>query len=208
MGEIRLHTNWLIRVKMSLTEEKNLAGCCGLYCGLCPRYQSTAASKCPGCKVLSLTISCKRYNCCVKKNGFETCAECQDFPCEKYDNFFDWDSFVTHRVCLSNIQRIKQAGLTKWLRQQCKKRQALEDLLANYNDGRSCSFYCIAAALLPPPLIAKAVEQAQKTPASSCRQTGAGADSGVKSRARILRATIEDFASKDRIDLKLRHKAK
>lgn len=208
MGEIRLHTNWLIRVKMSLTEEKNLAGCCGLYCGLCPRYQSTAASKCPGCKVLSLTISCKRYNCCVKKNGFETCAECQDFPCEKYDNFFDWDSFVTHRVCLSNIDRIKQAGLTKWLRQQSKKRQVLESLLANYNDGRSCSFYCIAAALLPTPLIAKAVKQAQKTPASSCRKAGAVADSDIKSKARILRASIEDFACKAGIDLRLRRPGK
>jgi len=210
---------------MNLTEEKNplragrtpagtarpscrtgperLAGCCGLYCGLCPRYQSTAASKCPGCKILSLTISCKRYNCCVKKNCFETCAECQDFPCEKYDNFFDWDSFVTHRVCLPNIQQIKHQGLTKWLRQQCKKRQALENLLANYNDGRSCSFYCMAAALMPMPLIAKSVRQAQKTIAAE--QIPAP---DIKSQAKILRATIQDLASKANTDLKLRRPGK
>jgi len=188
---------------MNLTEEKNLAGCCGLYCGLCPRYQSTAASKCPGCKVLSLTIFCKRYNCYVKKNRFQTCAECEAFPCEKYDQFFEWDSFVTHRVCLPNIQQIKHQGLTKWLREQCKKRQALENLLANYNEGRSCSFYCIAAALLPMPLIAKSVKQAQKTIAA---ERIAACD--TKSRAKILRAAIQDSASKADVDLKLRHKAK
>jgi len=190
-------------MKRNLTEEKNLAGCCGLYCGLCPRYQSKAASKCPGCKILSLTISCKLYNCCVKKNHFKTCAECEAFPCEKYDKFFNWDSFVTHRVCLPNIQQIKHQGLTKWLRQQSKKRQALENLLANYNEGRSCSFYCTAVALLPMPLIAKSVGQAQKTIAAE-----EIADSDIKSKAKILRATIEDFALKAGINLKLRRSGK
>lgn len=188
---------------MSLKEEKNLAGCCGLYCGLCPRYQSTAASKCPGCKILSLTISCKRYNCCVKKNGFNTCAECQDFPCEKYDKFFDCDSFVTHRVCLPNIERIKQVGLTKWLREQSKKRQVLVDLLANYNEGRSCSFYCCATALTPPGMIQKAVKKAQQDMVAERVR-----DSDINARAKILRSTLQEFTSKTGIDLKLRHKTK
>jgi hypothetical protein len=104
---------------------------------------------------------------------------------------------------LPNIQQIKHQGLTKWLRQQCKKRQALENLLANYNEGRSCSFYCIAAALLPMPLIAKSVKQAQKTIAA---ERIAACD--TKSRAKILRAAIQDSASKADVDLKLRHKAK
>jgi len=107
---------------MNLTEEKNLAGCCGLYCGLCPRYQSTAASKCLGCKVLSLTISCKLYNCCVKEKRFETCAACSDFPCEKYDKFFDWDSFISHRVNLPNLERIKKVGLQKMVRRTEQKK--------------------------------------------------------------------------------------
>jgi len=188
---------------MNLTEEKNLAGCCGLYCGLCPRYQSTAASKCPGCRVLSLTISCKRYNCCVKKNRFQTCAECEAFPCEKYDNFFDRDSFVTHQVCLPNIERIKQVGLTNWLREQCKKRQVLENLLANYNEGRSCSFYCIAAGLMPLESIAKVVKQAQKAVAAEQIR-----DSDVSAKAKILRAALQDFAAQAGINLKLRRRTK
>ena len=185
---------------MNLTEEKNLAGCCGLYCGLCPRYQSTAASKCPGCKILSLQLSCKLYNCCVKKNGLETCAACNDFPCEKYDKFFDGDSFISHRVCLPNLQQIQKVGLTRWLRQQNKRRQTLENLLADYNEGRSCSFFCVASALMPPVLVAKAVTQAQKTMGAEDVR-----DSDVKAKAKILRFAIENFASEADIDLKLRH---
>jgi hypothetical protein len=187
---------------MKQAQEKNSAGCCGLYCGLCPRYQSTAKSRCPGCKILSLTISCKIYNCCVKKSGFVTCAQCTDFPCDKYENFFDWDSFISRKVCLPNIERIKGVGLNKWLGEQSKRRQTLENLLTNYNEGRSCSFYCIATALMPFELVKKAIDEATKMSADNKM----AAD--IKAKAKIMRATIQDFASKAGIDLKLRRKPK
>lgn len=188
---------------MELAEERNLAGCCGIYCGLCPRYQSKAASRCPGCKVLSLTVSCKRYNCCVKKNGLETCAECADFPCDKYENFFDWDSFVSHKVCLPNLQRIKKISLKKWLGEQSKKRQILENLLANYNEGKSCSFFCVATALMPPSLIIKSISQAQKTIVADKIR-----NSDIKAKAKIVRSATQDNATKVGIDLKLRKGSK
>lgn len=190
-------------MEMKLAEERNLAGCCGIYCGLCPRYQSKAESRCPGCKVLSLTISCKLYNCCVKNNDFETCAECAELPCDKYDNFFDWDSFVSHKVCLANLERIKNIGLTKWLREQNGRRQILESMLANYNEGRSCSFFCLATALMPPDSITKAAKQAQKT--MDAEQIP---DSDIKAKAKTVRSAIQDNATKADIDLKLRRKAK
>ncbi len=188
---------------MKLAEEKNLAGCCGIYCGLCPRFQSKAASRCPGCKILSLTISCKRYNCCVKKNGFQTCAECGQFPCDKYDKFFDWDSFVSHKVCLPNLDRIKTAGLRRWLGEQSKKRQVLENLLSDYNEGKSCSFFCIAAALMPPATVQKAVRQAEKTIAA-----GKTRGSDIKTKAKIVHSAIQANATKAGVDLKLRKGSK
>ena len=188
---------------MRPAEEKELAGCCGIYCGLCPKFQSKAPSRCPGCKILSLTISCKRYNCCVKKSGFETCAECAEFPCDKYENFFDWDSFVSHKVCLPSLERVKEAGLIGWLREQDKKRQALENMLDNYNEGKSCSFYCIAAALLPPESITDAVRQAEKTMAAEMVRA-----SDIKAKAKIVRSAIQDSATKASIDLKLRKGSK
>lgn len=186
---------------MRLADEKNLAGCCGIYCGLCPHFQSKAASKCSGCKILALTLSCKRYNCCVKKHGFETCAECGEFPCDKYEKFFDLDSFVSHKVCLPNLDRIREIGLTGWLREQNKRRLALENLLDSYNEGKSCSFFCVASALLPPEAMTRAVKQAEKTIAAE--EVPAG---DIKTKARIVRSAIQNAATKAGVDLKLRHK--
>ncbi|UCG56776.1 MAG: DUF3795 domain-containing protein [Phycisphaerales bacterium] len=187
-------------VEMDFEQEKNLAGCCGIHCGLCPRHQSKAASRCPGCKILSQTISCKLYNCCFKKNGFATCAECGDFPCEKYEKFFDFDSFVSHRVCLPNLEQVKQVGLRKWLAEHTKRRRAVENLLANFNEGRSMSFFCVATALMPPEKLKRAVAEARKQ-----IRRGNVDDADIKAKAKIVRSAIEDAASEAGISLKLRH---
>jgi hypothetical protein len=190
-------------MEMAIEQEKNLAGCCGIYCGLCPRHQSKAASRCPGCKILSQTISCKLYNCCFKKNGFATCAECGDFPCERYENFFDFDSFVSHKVCLPNLQQVKQVGLRKWLTEQSKRRRAVENLLANFNEGRSMSFFCLATALMPPEKLKQAVTEAKK----QIKRDKLG-ESDIKAKAKVVRSAIEDVASQSGISLKLRHRDK
>lgn len=185
---------------MKQAKEENLTGCCGIYCGLCPWFQSTAPSRCPGCRIRSQSVSCKRYDCCVKKNGFGTCAECQAFPCEKYEQFFDWDSFVSHGPCLSNLEAIRRHGLKPWLKEQHARRKLLEQLLAKYNEGRSATFYCAAAALLSPDAIAGALQEARR------RMGAAGAaDLDIKAKAKIVRTAIQAHATAAGIDLKLRH---
>ena len=188
---------------MKLAEEKNLAGCCGIYCGLCPWLQSTAPSRCPGCRIRSQSVSCKRYNCCVKKNSLVTCADCGAFPCEKYEEFFDWDSFVSHRPCLSNLEAIKKRGLKPWLKEQSARRKLLEGLLANHNEGRSASFYCVATTLLSPEVIEGALKEARRR--MGLARTG---DQDIKARAKIVRTTIQEHAAAAGVDLKLRHGAK
>ena len=186
---------------MNLVEEVNLVGCCGLYCGLCPRFQSKAPSRCLGCKILCLTLSCKIFNCCVKKRGLATCAECEDFPCEKNNpEIHQYEYFITNRVCIPNLSRIKEVGVEVWLEEQRERRVLLEDLLGNYNDGRSMSFYCIATALVPLELIDRAVGE--------MLTSGRGDDPDIKAKAKALRAGLEDMASKSGIDLKLRRKVK
>ena len=185
----------------TLTEEEILAGCCGLYCGLCPRFQSKAPSRCPGCKILCLTFSCKLFNCCVKKRGFATCAECEDFPCKSNNpELHEYEYFVTHKPCIPNLERIEEVGLEAWLGEQRERRLVLENLLDNYNDGRSMSFYCVATALMPLELIDKAVDEMLASSRSD--------DLDLKAKAKALRSVIEDSASKSSIDLKLRKKPK
>lgn len=188
--------------KVELAQETNLAGRCGLYCGLCPEYQSAAKSRCPGCKILSLTISCKVFNCCVKSKGLNTCAECDDFPCEKNNpDLVQQDCFITHKVCGPNIKRIREVGLKTSLHEQRERRKILEDLLANCSEGRSSTFYCTASAVMPIGLINKGVDEAKEV------VLGRGI-SDVKVRAKILRSAIQDWASSSSIDLKLRKKPK
>jgi len=60
---------------------------CGIDCGLCPRFYTKGNSACPGCGGLNFKEkhpSCGILTCCVIKNGFETCAECKDFPCSRF----------------------------------------------------------------------------------------------------------------------------
>jgi len=148
-------------------------------------------------------MSCKIFNCCVKDKRLVTCAECDDFPCEKYTGFFDWESFVTHKVCRPNIERIRKVGLGKWLAEQRQRGAMLENLLANYNEGRSRSFYCIATALTPLEMIEEALNQAKKKPVHNKAD-----ESSIKVKAKILKSVIGDLALKANIDLKLRKKPK
>jgi len=105
-------------------------------------------------------------------------------------------------VCQSNIERIKKVGLKMWLGEQNKRRATLENLLADWNEGRSMSFYCIATALMPIDLIRDAVNKAKEKVASN------KSDCDIKTKAKILRSVVQDLASKSDIDLKLRRKPK
>ena len=125
--------------------------CCGIDCGLCPRYYTEGTSRCPGCLGEGFAEkhpACSILTCCVRKNGFETCAECPQFPCEKLANWDAADSFVTHRKSLENLRRIQAGGMEEFLRQQSERMRILEKLIREYDDGRSRSFFCLAAALL------------------------------------------------------------
>ena len=189
---------------MKLIDEKNLVGCCGLYCGLCPRFQSESPGRCRGCKILCLTFSCKIFNCCVKRKGLTTCAECDDFPCEKNNpETHQYEYFVTNKICIPNLYRIKEVGLEIWLEEQKRRQLILENLLTNYNEGRSKSFYCTATALMPVSLIEKAISEAKEIMANNRVN-----DLDIKSKARILKSIIQVLASKSDIDLKLRKRPK
>ena len=127
-------------------------GCCGIDCGLCPRYYTDGSSCCPGCggeRFDQKRPSCGIITCCVKKKGLEVCGECGDYPCDRFDKFTGCgDSFVSHQKMLPNHEIIKEKGLNAFLEQQAKRIVFLETALREHNDGRSKNFYCIAAALL------------------------------------------------------------
>ena len=190
---------------MEFLEEKHFAGCCGLYCGLCSRYQSKAPSRCPGCQLGEHHSYCSVYRCCVTKRELLTCADCDEYPCERLLRVLGveegLDSFVSHKPAIPNLERIREAGLETYLEEQQERRLLAEDLLAHYNEGRSMTFYCTACALMPPALVRQAMEAVEKALPSELLDS-----SNVKGRAKAMRASIQSLASLAGIDLKLKRK--
>ena len=131
----------------------NTIGCCGIDCGLCPRFHAKGDSVCPGCGGKNFKEkhpSCRFVTCCVIKNGFEICSDCKDYFCKKFDSEREGkDSFVTHRKAFANLDYIKSNGIDSFMNQQHLRMKILKDFLENYDDGRSKSFFCISCALLP-----------------------------------------------------------
>lgn len=184
-------------------------GCCGLDCGLCPRYYTEGRSRCPGCcgpGFFDKHPSCGHITCCVKKKNLEVCAECNDFPCQKFDSWFGndaYDSFVTHKKAEPNLDFIKKHGVDKFIEHQKERIKFLKDMLERFNEGRSKSFYCIAAALLSVDDVKNSLGSAKK----EVKTLGLREDD-IKSKAKILKKTIQDVADRKGIDLKLRKPTK
>jgi hypothetical protein len=184
-------------------------GCCGLDCGLCPRYYTEGSSRCPGCCGPDFSDKhpgCGHITCCVKKKNLEACAECNDFPCQKFDSWFGneaYDSFVTHKKAEPNLDFIRKHGVEKFIEQQKERIKFLKDMLEGFNEGRSRSFYCIAAALLSVDDVGKSIGSAKR----EVKTLDVRKDD-VKSKAKILRKIIQDVADKKGIDLKLRKPTK
>ena len=127
-----------------------LFSACGLNCGLCPRYHTQGASKCPGCGgegFLTVHPTCGILSCCLRK-GLDYCFLCDDFPCRRYDHAGLHDSFITYKNQFADMDRAKRLGIDDYSRMLHLKMQILEDLLLNFDDGRRKSFFCLAVNLL------------------------------------------------------------
>jgi hypothetical protein len=179
-------------------------GCCGIDCGLCPRYHTAGSSRCPGCAgpdFFEKHPSCGHITCCVKKRKLEVCSQCDEFPCSKFESWAEGDSFVTHQKTLSNLNSVRGGGLEEFIEQQRKRIGLLETMLEKFDDGRSKSYYCLATALLPVTALEESVHRAQEQIKQDKARSG-----DVKTRAGILRGLLDDCAAKTGVELKLRHK--
>jgi len=170
---------------------------CGLNCGLCPRYYTDGDSRCPGCggeNFTKLHCSCSVLPCNQRK-GLEYCYLCNEFPCKKYDKW-DKDSFITHQNMMKDFKKAKTIGLNAYKKELNEKIKILEDLLANYNDGRRKSFYCLAVNLLELADIKSVLKQIRKATTLD--------DLTLKEKS-VIAVELFEAAAKDRnVVLKLR----
>jgi hypothetical protein len=175
-------------------------GVCGLDCGLCPRYYTAGLSRCPGCAgpdFPSKHPSCSFITFCVKKRGLEVCGQCPEFPCpkfksdEEYRQMKELSSYPPCRRILPNLNAIKGHGIQKFMKEQRKRIRLLERMIGDFDDGRSKSYYCRSAALLDPADLERSLAAAARQ-----AKTDHVRPTDVKTKARILRALLDDLASK------------
>lgn len=180
-----------------------IVGVCGLNCGLCPRYHTEGASRCPGCcgpDFWQKHPSCGFITCCVKKKGLETCAQCVDWEeCEKVAKLLDSakynDSFISYRPLAANYAFIQKNGIEEFIRLETEKQKFLRHLIDNYDEGRSKSFYCTSCQLIPLDKLREALVDAETKIIEA---------TDIKGKAKIVRAAISRIADSLQIDLKLR----
>ena len=183
-------------------------GCCGLDCGLCPRYYSEGPSRCPGCcgpGFFNVSPGCGTITCCLKKKGLEVCAQCDEFPCPRLAHWLGKrgleEYVLTSQKIKPNLDFIRKLGLEPFLEQQRKRISLLEKMLRDFNDGRSKSFYCIATTLLPVTELKALLGEAE----GKIKVDKVKADD-IKTKAKILRELLNGFAAKGGVELKLRSK--
>lgn len=169
-------------------------GVCGLDCGLCPRYYTRGPSRCPGCAgpdFFNRHPSCSFITCCVRKKNLEVCSECPDFPCSKFKSDDEYEqltgssSYPPYRKVMQNLNFIKEQGIEKFIEQQKEQITILETMIDLYDDGRSRSFFCRAAALLEISSLRSSIAEAdQEINKSKIKQND------FKNKAKILRGII------------------
>ena len=88
---------------------------CGIYCGKCRNYKKNM--NCAGCRNETLLLADCPTRVCSAARGHLHCGECETFPCERLQNFYNSGNPL-HLQAYHNILEIKEIGLDAWLKKQ------------------------------------------------------------------------------------------
>lgn len=176
-------------------------GVCGLSCRLCPSHVIETKSRCPGCKTdWRFGGPCSILHCADRKN-IEFCGYCDEsITCGKWEGHREagkkYDSFKCYQKLEDDINFIMENGLAKFKKSQKVRERLLFKMLDNFNEGRSKSYYCIAATVMEPDELKEAIKEAGNR--------SKGMD--IKGKARILHLILDGIAAENNYCLKLRKK--
>lgn len=175
-------------------------GICGLSCRLCPSYHAQGASRCGGCKSANrMAVGCPFITCAVKQKGIEFCWECAEGEtCPKWRRHrtasTQYDSFVCYQKLEENIALVQRAGVNAFEKTQQARAKLLRHMLDQFNEGRSKTYYSIAATVMEIAELQTALAQAKR----------AAATMPLKERAKLLHALLDEIAASKQYVLKLR----
>jgi len=175
-------------------------GVCGLACRLCPSYHAHGASRCGGCKSANrMAVGCPFITCAVKQKQIEFCWECDESEsCARWRGHRAFsrtrDTFVCYQKLEANIAFIRQNGVASFERMHKQRERLLREMLDGFNEGRSKTFYSIAATVLEIDDLKSAIARAKKQSAGLA----------LIEKSKLLHALLDAIAKRKRLVLKLR----
>ena len=146
-----------------------------------------------------MAAGCPFITCAVKRRGLEFCWDCtENAGCEKWrkhrDTGWKFDSFTCYQKLEDNIAFVQKNGVDEFERVQNRREGLLEEMLEEFNEGRSKTYYCIAATVMEIDELEAALKQAR----------AAAENLDLKGRAKLLHGILDGVAEKRQYLLKLR----
>jgi len=181
---------------MDFVRENPAFALCGLNCCLCPRFNTDSASRCPGCGGPGFSRvhpTCAVATCNRKRDGAEFCFRCREYPCAKYREQGDRDSFVSYRRVRQNLEDAK-VDLARYEIDLAKRYAALRLLLEGYDDGRRKGLYCLVANDAPLDELQALIARVESLPG----------DMDTKERAKRVKSDIAALEARLGFQFKLR----
>jgi hypothetical protein len=102
---------------------------------------------------------------------------------------------------IPNLNFIREYGVNKFIEQQERRIKLLEAMIKNFDDGRSRSFFCKAAALLHLTSLESVLDSVnQRIKMSSIKPDD------MKTRAKLLRNSLNEAGIKVKLEIREKRK--
>jgi len=142
---------------------------------------------------------CPFITCALKKKGIEFCWDCEEKKiCEKWlkhrETAKKADSFKCYQKLEEGIACIRKNGVHEFEKTQKKREYLLKEMLREFNEGRSKSYYCIAVTVMEIGELEEALTKADKESKGL----------GIKEKSKVLHSILDEIAKQRNYYLKLR----
>ena len=142
---------------------------------------------------------CPFITCALKKKGIEFCWDCEEKKtCEKWAKHREAakkaDSFKCYQKLEKDIAFIQNNGVDEFEETQKKREYLLKEMLREFNEGRSKSYYCIAVTVMEIGELEDALTKADKDSKGL----------GIKEKSKVLHSILDEIAKQRNYYLKLR----
>ncbi len=146
-----------------------------------------------------MVVGCPFITCALKKKGIEFCWDCKESAtCAKWKKHRDAgkkrDSFKCYQKLEDDIAFIQKKGVDTFQKSQKAREQLLKEMLQEFNEGRSKSYYCIAATVLEIEELKEVLD----------REKSGSYGLNVKERSGLLHFLLDEVAAEKNYSLKIR----